>query len=82
MTFKKATQNTELILRARIINLKIIPYKSNQFDFALQQKYVHMYTTYKSLLYLLYCPLTSSNEMLISVNTHTQKYNRKRIYGF
>lgn len=66
-SFKNATQNAELILRARAINFKTIPYKFNQFDFALQQKYIHTYTTYRLVLYFLYCPLTCSNEMLISI---------------
>lgn len=67
-SFKKATENTELILRARAINLKTILYKLNEFDFSLQQKYIHMYTTYRLVLYLLHCPLTCLNEMLVSVN--------------
>lgn len=57
----KTIQNTELVLRARAINLKTIPYKFNQSDFALQQKNVHMYTTYRLALYFPDCPLSSSN---------------------
>lgn len=40
-SFRKATQNTELILRATASNLKIILYEFNQFDFALERKYIH-----------------------------------------
>lgn len=54
----KTIQNTELILRARAINLKTIPCKFNQFDFALQQQRVHTYTTYRLVLYFPDCPLS------------------------
>lgn len=57
-SFEKATQNTELIARARAINFKTIPYKFNQFDFAMQQKYVHTHTTYRLVLLF---PLLPSN---------------------